>query len=364
LNNVALRSIPENKTRKKALAVGDIVLEKSGGTDNAPVGRVMFCDERISKSTYLCNNFTLAMRVNPELALPRYLFLQLHYLHGIGVTRLMQNKTTGIHNLRINEYMSMNIPIPPLDIQRQIAAVLDKAQAVIAARCEQIAVLDKLAKDVFVDMFGDPVKNEKGWEIKPLTEFYKNGKQAVKCGPFGSALKKEEYTEKGIAVWTMDNITKLGEFIDEPYLYITPTKYKQLESYKAENGDVLISRAGTVGKMCVVDSVETDAIISTNLIRTRFNEKLLLPQYFVSLILCYGARVARLKRGADNAFTHMNTGILDSICFPYPPITLQHEYIYRFHTINAQKSRLATSLAELEALYQSLTKRAFAGELF
>lgn len=108
-------------------------------------------------------------------------------------------------------------------------------------------------------MFGDPVKNEKKFEIRCLKEFYLDDK-SVKCGPFGSALKKHEYTDLGIPVWNMDNILPHSEFCKTPNLYITERKYRDLESYNVKNNDIIISRAGTVGKMCVVTNIEANSM--------------------------------------------------------------------------------------------------------
>lgn len=288
------------------------------------------------------------------------------YLNSEHFNNQKDNNCTGATQKALTNVGLKKITVPNLNLmqQQKIGAALAKVRFLTDKRHEQIVMLDKLAKDMFVEMFGDPVKNEGRWEIRYLPEFYKGGKQAVKCGPFGSTLKKNEYSDTGIAVWTMDNISKLGEFIDEPYLRIPATKYEELESYRVENGDVLISRAGTVGKMCVVNSIEKESIISTNLIRVRFNETLLLPEYFVWLILCFGARVVRLKTGGDDSFTHMNTGVLDSISFPYPPMELQLKFRERLNAIAIQKTRLQDSLAELETTYKSTLQRAFNGELF
>lgn len=74
-DDVVIRSINQSKVEKKRLHYGDIILEKSGGTEKTPVGRVVFCDEAIEDSVYLCNNFTQAMRVNQSIASPKYVFI-------------------------------------------------------------------------------------------------------------------------------------------------------------------------------------------------------------------------------------------------------------------------------------------------
>ncbi len=255
------------------------------------------------------------------------------------------------------------IPLPDIETQKKVAGALKRIRLLIEKRKEQIAVLDKLAKDTFIDMFGDPVVNPNGFDIRNLQEFYADSKNAVKCGPFGSALKKNEYTDQGIPVWTMDNITKNGNFINDVYLRISEEKYEQLKAYSVKDGDVIISRAGTVGKMCVVQSGQEKSIISTNLIRVRFNDELL-PSFFVSLMTYCANRLARLKKGDDGAFTHMSTDVLNNINFPYPPLDLQKQYTVRIAAITRQKHLLEVSIAELETTYKATMQKAFDGVLF
>jgi len=146
-------------------------------------------------------------------------------------------------------------------------------------------------------------------------------------------------------------------------MWITPAKYRQLEAYAVFDGDVIISRAGTVGKMCVANSGEAASIISTNLIRVRFGPDLL-PIYFVSLMNYCKGGVGRLKTGPDGAFTHMNTGVLDQLKFPYPTLDLQCEFARRLTAVETLKTAHRASLAELDALFATLQHRAFRGELF
>jgi type I restriction enzyme, S subunit len=254
-------------------------------------------------------------------------------------------------------FNNIEIPLPPLPEQKRIAETLDKAQGLIDLRKKQIVEMDRLAQAVFIEMFGDPVRNEKGWEKRSITDFY-DIMDSVKCGPFGSALKKDEYVDEGIPVWTMDNIGKNGEFYDDPKLWITKKKYKELNAYNAENGDIIISRAGTVGKMCVVQSSHKESIISTNLIRLRLSE-CLLPLYVVSLITYFGSKVARLRTGDDGAFTHMNTGVIDSIVFPYPEVPLQNQYLMKINQIEMNKMILKRGLLLLAQNYNILVQRCF-----
>lgn len=177
-------------------------------------------------------------------------------------------------NLSPKQLLLMEIPLPALVEQRRIASILDKADELRQKRRQAIAKLDQLLQATFIDMFGDPKINPYGLTIRKLSEFYVDSKKGTKCGPFGSALKRHEYVDEGVPVWSMDVITLGGEFIDNPSLWVTSEKFKELESYSVEQGDVIISRAGTVGKMGVVHSQYEKSLISTNLIRLRFGKNL------------------------------------------------------------------------------------------
>jgi type I restriction enzyme S subunit len=239
---------------------------------------------------------------------------------------------------------------------------LDKADGLRRKREKAIELTDTLLRAVFFDMFGDPVTNPKGFQMRTLKEFYADKKTGTKCGPFGSALKKDEYCKTGVPVWNMDNITKTGEFVPTQRLWITDEKFSALESYAVQNKDIIISRAGTVGKMCVVHTELSKSIISTNLIRLRLNENLS-PEYFVCLMNYCKGRVGRLKTGPDGTFTHMNTGILDNLRFPYSPIKLQNEFIAVQDEFTKRSLKDQDYVKQASNLFSSLTQRAFSGEL-
>ena len=111
--------------------------------------------------------------------------------------------------------------------------------------------------------------------------------------------------------------------------------------------------------MAVVRSIHKQSLISTNLIRVRFNESLLLPEYFVSLMTFCKGRVGRLKTGPDGAFTHMNTGVLDNLSFPYPSIIRQNEFLDKLKKIEQIKLNEKASLLEIERLQRSLSQKFF-----
>lgn len=319
------------------------------------IGKLAFAD----KDLYT-NEAIVALPIKDESELNKeYLYYVLKSIPLVGGNQAAMGQTLNKQSLSV-----LQIPLPPtLDDQKRIAKVLSQCEALIQKRKESIYLLDELLRSTFLEMFGDPILNPKEFPINKLSDFYINPKEGTKCGPFGSALKNSEYTSSGIPVWNMDNISKNGNFLDSIRLWINEDKYDQLLGFSAQNGDIIISRAGTVGKMCVLKSDYPKSIISTNLIRLRLNQENLLPLYFVSLMNYCKGRIGRLKKGADGGFTHMNTGVLDTLSFPYPSPILQNKFAQLVEKTEETKKPFQESLKEFENLYGSISQRAFNGEL-
>ena len=336
------------------LYAGDILISLTGN-----VGRVGALKKEHEPA--LLNQRVGAIRVNSGCIHQQFLYLFLNS-DQFEIDAIKNAKGVAQLNLSTKWVEEYKIPLPPLDDQVRIVSLLSRAKALIAARKNNLRLLDEFLKSTFMEMFGDPIKNEKGFPIRVLSELYFDPKNGTKCGPFGSALKKEEYVDTGIPVWNMDNISTNGRMQSQVNLWVTEEKYEELKGYSTINGDVIISRAGTVGKMCVLNTLYPKSIISTNLIRVRFGKKLL-PLYFVSLMTHCKGRVGKLRTGGDGAFTHMNTGILDKLQFPYPPIELQKQYATIVEKVEALKNNYQQNLTELENFYGTLSQKAFKGEL-
>ena len=124
---VVSRNIDMKKAEKKFMRNKDILIEKSGGSDTKPVGRVVFYDG--PDGEYLFNNFTAVLRVKNELVLnPRFLFQYLFVNYWMGGTSLYENKTTGIHNLKLMDYLSeTKMPLPPIDSQNQFVDFVEQS---------------------------------------------------------------------------------------------------------------------------------------------------------------------------------------------------------------------------------------------
>ncbi len=147
---VVTRCIEKKNIAEKYLRKGDIIIEKSGGSDKQPVGRVVYFDG--AENTYLFNNFTGVLRVkDQEKWFPKYIFYSLYRNYKKGGTRIYENKTTGLHNLKVDDYISRyEIVKVSYQVQQDICVVLDKIQRILKKRERQIKQLDILIKSRFV----------------------------------------------------------------------------------------------------------------------------------------------------------------------------------------------------------------------
>lgn len=359
-NNVVVRFIEEKRVEKKKLRYGDIIIEKSGGSDTQPVGRVVYFDNK--DGIYLCNNFTQILRTDKNLANSRFVFYFMFLQHKIGATERFQNKTTGIRNLKTKDYLETKIFLPSLTEQNKVVDVLDIITDLISKRKEQIALLDKLEKNVFVDMFGDPVNNPMGWDIHSIEDLAKKRKNALKAGPFGSSLKKEFYVESGYKIYGQEQVIS-GDASYGDY-YISESKYKKLISCAVQENDVLISLVGTYGKMLIVPYGFEPGIINPRLAKISFDLEKINPVYFKYYFSADS--VCNQLDGYAHGGTMgiLNLGIIKKMLVPTPPIEIQSAFASKIMKINTQKSHLQNSLAELETTYKSTLQKAFNGELF
>lgn len=280
-----------------------------------------------------------------------YLFKGMDWTHGAN--KAVKGTTLNKATLGVYE-----IEIPTIDVQHNIAAALDKAQSLIAARREQVAVLDKLAKDLFVEMFGDPVRNEKGWDVKVLSDV-----ATIKIGPFGTLLHREDYVVGGVPLINPQHMVD-GIAAPDKNFSIPESKYRELSSYTLQENDIVLGRRGEIGRCAIVKSEHLPAICGTGSMIVRLDSEQADVTYVHSLF--YQPSFTRDLEGKSTGSTmqNINAGIVKALRIPLPPIETQQQYTSRVAAINTQKSRLTASLTELETLYKSLTQRAFAGELF
>jgi type I restriction enzyme S subunit len=255
------------------------------------------------------------------------------------------------------------IPLPNRDEQRRIATILDKADAIRRTREQAIALAGDFLRSVFLEMFGDPLVNPNRFPKERIGNHLSKTRPGTQSGPFGSALKKDEYTESGVPVWGVENVHQ-NYFNGHARLFVSNEKYEDLKRYNVIDGDVLISRAGTVGRMCIAAPSREHSIISTNLVRVSLDHTTLLPEYFVCLFTFFADRLGALRaNNKDAAFTFLNPKTLREIKIPIPGIEIQSRFVLATRSLKKLTIRQENQQQGILDLFSSLSQRAFRGEL-
>jgi type I restriction enzyme S subunit len=187
-----------------------------------------------------------------------------------------------VKGLALADYQKLKMPMPPLAEQERIVTLLDEADELCKLRAQADRRMTDLIPALFNEMFGSPVANPLDWPVECVGNLFNGERGGARCGPFGSALKKYEYVETGIPVCGIPNILP-NRFIEEGSLFISPSKFEELGAYSIESGDLLFSRAGTVGRICVARPNAKVSIIGSNLIRLSLDQRKIVPEFFSAL---------------------------------------------------------------------------------
>lgn len=242
------------------------------------------------------------------------------------------------------------VPVPPLQVQKQICSLLDKLSRVIEAKKEQLKELDNLAQAIFYDMFGDPTINDKGWVIKPFNTLCSN----MTKGPFGSDIKKKLFVPKSsdtykvyIQVNAIQKDENLGDY------YISKDYFdNKMSRFEVKPRDYIITCDGTLGKYIRLSESMERGIISASLLRITLNDSISY-RYFESLWDNY--ILYKLKSQARNAaLIHLPSAKkIGEELVPVPPLPLQQSFAEKVEAIERQKELINQSIREVQTLFDS-----------
>ncbi|WP_346294061.1 restriction endonuclease subunit S [Sphaerothrix gracilis] len=264
-----------------------------------------------------------------------------------GTTRLRTNLT---------DLKTIEIPLLPLDDQKRIAYVLRKVEGAIAQRKQHLQQLDDLLKSVFLEMFGDPVRNEKGWTM--LT-----GKEYSTQLTVGVVVKPASYyVEEGVIALRSLNIKPNRIELDNLVFFSEQANEGPLAKSILHAGDVVIVRTGKTGTAAVIPR-ELDGANCIDLILVRPDIGVLNPYYLSSLLNSERGMALVASREVGGIQKHFNVGAMNRIPFPIPPIELQDQFATIVEKVEGIKILYQQSLTDLETLYGALSQKAFKGEL-
>ena len=315
LSDVVTRDIDSVKVEKKKLSKGDIILERSGGTNENPVGRVVYFEE---DGVYLFNNFTQLLRCK-EGVNSLFIFYSLfnYYQMNKNVIRSMGNKTTGIQNLKMDRYWL--IPIADVSIERQ------KEFESIYRQADKSGFDGR--KSQFIEMTGNPRTNPKGWPVKTLPE--------LATYSIGLTYKPENISEDGTIVLRSGNIQNSKIDLGDIVRVNCPIK----ESIYVQKNDILMcSRNGSaalVGKVAMIKDIPEPMTYGAfmTVIRSEYSDYLYL--YFQS-----NDFREQVSTGKSSTMNQITQNMLDKISLPLPDDETRKKLSIILHQANKSGSVL------------------------
>jgi type I restriction enzyme S subunit len=266
---------------------------------------------------------------------------------------------TGQPFIKPSDVKTHRVLLPPLTEQRRIAEVLDRAEALRAKRRAALAQLDSLTQSLFLDLFGDPATNPKGWPVRQLGELIIDGPQ--------NGLYKPS-TDYGSGT----PILRIDAFYDGVVTDISALKRVRLteaeaSSFQLTENEVVINRVNSLeylGKCALIPELPEQTVFESNMMRMRFDPEIAHPRFVVQFLQT-GFAKSQIEMRAKHAVNQASINQQDVSGFrvSLPSIELQHEFARRVGAVEKLKTVQRASLTELDALFASLQHRAFRGEL-
>lgn len=291
---------------KYTVRKGDLLVCEGGDT-----GRSAIWDR---DETILYQNALHRLRFHDSV-FPKFVLFYLMYLKDIGEIDNKYSKGVTIKHLVKKALLSIPLPLPPKPTQLSIVSELDKLNELIQIKKEQLKDYDALAQSIFYEMFGDPVENEKGWEVKKLGEL---------CSKIGSGATprggNESYKDEGISLIRSLNVYN-NEFRRKDLAYIDDEQAAALSNVTILEDDVLLNITGaSVARCCIVPSDLLPARVNQHVCIIRPFDNVLVPIFLNKVLtnISYQIRLLTLARSKGATREALPKSVVDSLLVPLP----------------------------------------------
>ena len=259
-----------------------------------------------------------------------------------------------VNNLNSNLVRGVKVAIPPFSEQQSIVAELDKINELISLKKAQLSDLDSLAQSIFYDMFGDPVENDMGWEVKRLSEI-----SSLICNGNTPKGGSEVYVDNGYLFFRSQNVWKNRIDMDD-VAYIDETTHFKLKKSTLMHNDLLITKTGrfntensSLGRTALFEGEDGSANINGHVYLVRLKTGMV--HKFVLYILISESYRELIRRtcvgGIDKR--QLNKDHIEDFPIIFPPIELQSDFVKKVALIEQQKAQISSTIKDLETLLAS-----------
>ncbi|AYO17534.1 restriction endonuclease subunit S [Vibrio owensii] len=348
ISTTAKRIRPEGVKKSRVVKEGDFLL-----TNSMSFGRPY-----ILKTSGCIHDGWLVLSPKSDNIYTDYFY---YYLGSQEIKNKLAGKAAGavVKNLNKDIVKGLEIPLPPLEEQKRIAAILDKADAIRQKRKQAIELADEFLRSVFLDMFGDPVSNPKGWDTSTLDE--------LAIGKFqnGAYFPKDQYSTEGVEMVHMS---------DAFYDYVPRGSMKRvivgdadLKKYEVNAKDLLISRRSLnyegAAKPSLIEASDAPLLFESSLIRITPNPQLVNKLYLFSYLSNEIVKEHKIRKYVTGAtIKGISQKNLEKVEVLVPPVELQEKFAQIFIKIEKIKTQLHQPLLNRD-VFESLSQKAFSGQL-
>ena len=288
---------------------------------------------------FFLNDSGLSVKSKEEL---EQAYLNYHLLFFNDVIYHL-GKGAAQRNLDVKAFRQLVIAIPPKPTQLSIVSELDKLNELIQIKKEQLKDYDALAESIFYEMFGDPVENEKGWEVKELIETV-----SPECKISYGIVQPGEHVEDGVSI--VRPVDMVSTFISKDGLKKTTKEISNSYSITILSGkELLVCVRGTTGVVSLVDESLQGANVTRGIAPLLFSENVerWFMYYQVKSSSVRGV-ISSLTRGI--ALKQINMSDLRKIRLILPPLSLQQSFAHKIEQIERQKAAVQSTITDLETL--------------
>ncbi|EHQ92331.1 restriction endonuclease subunit S [Desulfosporosinus youngiae] len=310
----------------------------------APIGAL-----NIAMKTCCIGRGLAAITARENISDAKFLYYVLKMKHAE-----LNQKGTGSTFKAINKQNLSEVlcPLPPLEIQRQIAKTLDTAAEIIGMRKKQLAELDNLIKSTFNDMFGDPVMNEKGWDKVSILDV---------CSEIVDCVNKTAPIIDGVSPYKMLRTTniKQGKIDTKNCNYVDEQTFRKWTRRSIpRRGDVLLTREAPIGETGIIESDE-NLFLGQRIVSYRVNDSIILPLYLLNLMQTeyFQYQIRKLARGST--VKHLSVPECNLFEVYTPPHNLQTQFATILTKIEEQKALVKKAIDEAQLLFDSLMSEYF-----
>lgn len=371
LTDVAYRSLKPKKREEKKLYQGEILIERSGGSDTQPVGRVGLITNEIAQKEFAFANFIQRIAVDDTIE-PEYLFYCLQQMYEMGITASMQYQTTGIRNLDWKLYTKSFLPKPPKPEQRAIASILSKVDEAIAATKNSITKAERLKKALMQNLLTGKLKPDGTWRKED--EFYKDEKfgflpngwvvqplkrlATIQRGRFGHRPRNEPrfYGGNHPFVQTSDVVNSVFYLKDYSQ---TLSDAGTHVSRKFPKGTIIITIAANIGDVALT---KYDVYFPDSLIGINHNEEIINDEFLLLSLMTKKQFLNQVS--TESAQKNVNYGNLRPLPIFFPvDKTEQIKIAKKIKAVFDVIEQKQTKIKKLERLKKALMQNLLTGKV-